>query len=157
MNYTANLAGCGTPSLALAATATVGFCALLAIAIFYKTIPKMLLPLGITLVFAVGFSHAWWTTRATCLELSAAMREDACVTYTGIVHVVRVEPPQGHVGAEIIRIRSVTLEFSHFSMSNSYHQTLAYGGFLSEGTCVSVCVYRGRILTASTLAVCSKE
>jgi hypothetical protein len=60
----------------------------------------------------------------------------------GDVHVLHLEPENGHAAGDIIEIDGVEFEFSCFHDTLGYNKTIVYGGVLTEGTFARVYYYQ---------------
>jgi len=105
---------------------------------------------GLIFLFLLRFTHE------RSEQYSDALAQGRCETVHGMVHVLNRESYYGHTPKEQIRVGDETLSFSHFEDMPGYHDTLAYTGVLSEGVCVDLCVFRGRILRVDMSADCSR-
>lgn len=52
----------------------------------------------------------------------------------GVVHVLHVQPKEGHDSGDIISIAGEEFVIQRFVAGEAYKQTIAHGGFLTEGT-----------------------
>jgi hypothetical protein len=76
----------------------------------------------------------------------AKAAKDRCIVHEGRVKVLQREPEAGHGPHERIQVGDVVLQFSFFRQGRFYHDTLAHGGVLTNGTVARVCVFRGQML-----------
>jgi len=64
----------------------------------------------------------------------------------GTVKVLHQQPKSGHDSGDLIRINQKEIEFSYFTSTPAYHQTLSQGGVLKDGVYVRLYLYKGNIL-----------
>lgn len=79
-------------------------------------------------------------------ELYRAYVNKQYVIAEGPVRVIHQQPMHGHDGNEIIEVNGINLTINHFSRTNAYKQTIAWGGVLREGVYARIYYYRGKIL-----------
>ena len=64
----------------------------------------------------------------------------------GPVQVLHQEPKGGHDSGDLIRINQREIEFSYFTSTPAYNQTISHGGVLKEGVYTKIYLYKGKIL-----------
>ena len=89
-------------------------------------------------VFLVLFAVVWlaahtfflWTYVATYRHL----RSGQCEVTEGVVHVTHEQPYQGHSSGDRITVGGKSFVVDYFFVTPGYHQSIAHGGALKEGT-----------------------
>ena len=79
-------------------------------------------------------------------QLIDAYYSDNYEIVEGVIEVLHQQPKSGHDSGDLIRIDHVEIEFSYFSSSPAYTQTLSHGGVLADDVYAKIYFYKGHIL-----------
>jgi hypothetical protein len=80
-----------------------------------------------------------------------ALRDGKCSVVAGIVHVIHQQPYGGHDAGDHIMIGGQDFQYSDYSASLSYAQTISHGGALKEGVRARLFCLGGKILEVQVL------
>lgn len=101
------------------------------------------------LLFGCLFTFAGGTAASTSNQeyerLSNVYKSQAWKIAEGNVHLVRSQPRGGHAAGDLVIVNGVEFVIDYFNSSWGYHNTVAYGGILKDGTYARI-YYEGKTI-----------
>ena len=114
---------------------------------------------GCTIAALVLWCTAWNSVSVLMLAATLrsgwtytnALRNGRCEVVEGVVEVVHLEPKTGHDPGDRIRVAGREFQYSYFTGTLPYKQTVTHGGVLVDGANVRLHYLQGAILKVEVM------
>ena len=100
-------------------------------------------------IWGIGWSFGTYAVAVNIRygnEFIEAYYSDNYEIIEGVIEVLHQQPKSGNDSGDLIRINEKEIEFSYFSSTPAYHQTISNGGVLRDGVYAKIYLYKGKIL-----------